>query len=144
MAELVLSDESGVPKWRVFEGFHLAPGTTKGSGESLVWSVSPGEWTVCGDRPAEAVDLRHVRAAFRLTGADAATVVNRVCSLDLSDGMFPSGAAARTLFAGVATEIVRDDVGARPSYLILPSRSFERYILEVVLDAGAEFGVVSS
>lgn len=144
MADLALSDESGVPKWRVFEGFHLAPGTAKGSGETLVWSVSPGEWTVCGDPPdGESVDLRHVRSAFRLTGDDAATVINRVCALDLSEGMFPSGAAARTLFAGVATEVVRDDVGDRPSFLILPSRSFGRYILEVILDAGAEFGVVS-
>lgn len=144
MAELVLSDESGTPKWRVFEGKGIAPGKAEGSGDSLCWSVAPGEWTVSGDQPdGEAVDLRHVRAALRLTGSDAATVINRVCALDLSEGMFPSGAAARTLFAGVATEIVRDDVDDRPSYLILPSRSFQRYILDVILDAGSEFGVVT-
>jgi heterotetrameric sarcosine oxidase gamma subunit len=143
--DLVLSDESGIPKWRVFEGHHLAPGTSKGSGESLTWSVSPGEWTACGDRPSDdAVDLRHVRAAYRLTGDEAATLINRVCALDLSEGMFPTGSAARTLFAGVATEIVRDDVEDVPSYLLLPSRSFGRYFLDVILDAGTEFGLVSN
>lgn len=143
VAELSLTDLSPTPKWRVFDGHHLAPGTSKGTADDLVWSVTPGEWTVLGRRPeAEAVDLTHVRAMLRLTGDDAAKLINRVCGLDLSDGMFPSGAAARTLFAGVATEIVRDDIDDKPSYLIVPSSSFKTYILEVIEDAGAEFGLV--
>lgn len=145
MAELTLTDLSPTSKWRVFDGYHLAPGTSKGTGEDLVWSVSPGEWTVLGERPErETVDLTHVRAMLRLTGSEAATLINRVCGLDLSDGMFPSGAAARTLFAGVATEIIRDDVDDTPSYLIVPSSSFKTYILNVIEDAGAEFGLDSA
>ncbi len=145
VADLFVSDESGIPKWRVFDGYDVSPGTAEGTAETLVWSVSPGEWTVFGEEPAgETVDLRHVRASFRLTGDDAAMLINRVCGLDLGDGMFPSGAAGRTLFAGVATEIVRDDVDGTPSYLILPSRSYGRYVLDVILDAGAEFGVITS
>lgn len=145
MAELTLTDLSPASKWRVFDGYHLAPGTSKGTGEDLVWSVSPGEWTVLGERPErETVDLTHVRAMLRLTGSEAATLINRVCGLDLSDGMFPSGAAARTLFAGVATEIIRDDVDDTPSYLIVPSSSFKTYILNVIEDAGAEFGLDSA
>lgn len=145
MAELTLTDLSPTPKWRVFDGYHLAPGTSKGTGEELVWSVTPGEWTVLGDQPdRETVELTHVRAMLRLTGDDAATLINRVCGLDLTDGMFPSGAAARTLFAGVATEIVRDDVDGTPSYLIVPSSSFKTYILEVIEDAGAELGLVTA
>lgn len=142
MAELSLTDLSPTPKWRVFAGYgQVRPGTSGSSGDSLVWSVTPGEWTVLGSRPNDAVDLTHVRAMFRLTGADAAGLINRVCALDLSNGMFPNGAAARTLFAGVATEIVRDDENGAPSYLLLPSRSYSTYILEVILDAGAEFGL---
>jgi sarcosine oxidase gamma subunit len=145
VAELTLTDLSPTPKWRVFDGYHLAPGTSKGTGEELVWSVTPGEWTVLGDQPdRETVELTHVRAMLRLTGDDAATLINRVCGLDLTDGMFPSGAAARTLFAGVATEIVRDDVDGTPSYLIVPSSSFKTYILEVIEDAGAELGLVTA
>lgn len=145
VAELTLTDVSSTPKWRVFDGYHLAPGTSKGTGDDLVWSVGPGEWTVLGAKPErETVDLTHVRAMFRLTGEDAAVLLNRVCGLDLSDGMFPSGAAARTLFAGVATELVRDDAEGVPSYLIVPSSSFKAYIRGVLEDSGAEFGLVTS
>ncbi len=144
MADLTLTDLSQTPKWRVFDGHDgVGPGTSTGSGDTLIWSVTPGEWTILGDEPLDAVDLTHVRTMFRLTGTDAAALISRVCALDLSDGMFPSGAAARTLFAGVATEIVRDDEDGAPSYLLLPSRSFSTYVLDVILDAGAEFGLVA-
>lgn len=145
MAELILTDVSSTPKWRVFDGYHLAPGTSKGAGDDLVWSVTPGEWTVLGTQPdRETVDLTHVRAMFRLTGPEAAMLLNRVCGLDLTDGMFPGGAAGRTLFAGVATEIVRDDRDGVPSYLILPSSSFKTYVRDVIEDAGTEFGLTSA
>lgn len=144
VAELTLTDLSQAPKWRVFAGYDkVRPGTSTKSRAVLMWSVSPNEWTILGDRPSDSVDLTHVRAMFRLTGDEAATVINRVCGLDLDDGMFPNGAAARTLFAGVATEIVRDDESEVPSYLLLPSRSFSTYLLEVILDAGAEFGITA-
>jgi heterotetrameric sarcosine oxidase gamma subunit len=136
VAELTLQDLTSVAKWRVFDGHELRPGTSSGSGVELVWSVSPGEWTVLGSRPqGEPVDLTHVRAMFRLTGEEAASLINRVCALDLDDGMFPNGAAARTLFAGVATELIRDDADGLPSYLIVPSRSFHTYLREVIEDA---------
>ncbi|MGD2101441.1 MAG: hypothetical protein PVG83_04340 [Acidimicrobiia bacterium] len=135
MSDLRFTDVSDTPKWRVFDG-DVIPGTSRGSGNDLVWSVGPGEWTILGDRPpGDVVDLTHVRAMFRLTGEKAATVINRVCGLDLTDGMFPSGAAARTLVAGVATEIVRDDQDGVPSYLIVPSRSFRTYVRDVLTDA---------
>jgi sarcosine oxidase, subunit alpha len=139
-----LTDESQAPKWRVFTGYEaIGPGTSQKTKDGLVWSVSPGEWTLLGDPPEDAVDLTHVRAMFRLTGAEAATLLNRVCALDFGEAMFPGGASARTLFAGVATEIVRDDVQGTPSYLLLPSSSFTTYIREVIRDAGAEFGLTS-
>jgi sarcosine oxidase gamma subunit len=144
VADLSLTDESQAPKWRVFTGYEaIRPGTSQKTKAGLVWSVSPGEWTLLGDRPDRAVDLTHVRAMFRLTGAQASSLLNRVCALDFAEPMFPDGAAARTLFAGVGTEIVRDDVQGAPSYLLLPSSSFSRYIREVILDAGAEFGLTS-
>jgi sarcosine oxidase gamma subunit len=144
VAELTLTDQSSTPKWRVFDGYHLAPGTSKGTGDELVWSVTPGEWTVLGTKPdRETVDLTHVRAMFRLTGHAADTLINRVCGLDLTDGMFPNGATARTLLAGVATEIIRDDQDRVPSYLIVPSSSYNTYIRRVIEDAGAEFGLVT-
>jgi sarcosine oxidase subunit alpha len=144
VADLSLTDLSHAPKWRVFDGHDsILPGTSSGSAGSLVWSVSPGEWTVLGDRPDDALDLTHVRAMFRLSGGDASTLINRVCALDLGDGMFPDGAAARTLFAGVASEIVRDDEDGVPSYLLVLSRSYSTYVLDVIIDAGTEFGITA-
>jgi heterotetrameric sarcosine oxidase gamma subunit len=141
--DLRLIDESATPKWRTFDGFDVPTGTADRTTGDLVWSVSPGEWTALGARPdVVTVDLTHVRAMYRLIGEASAGLVNMVCALDLSDGMFPNGAAARTLFAGVTTELVRDDVDETTSYLILPSRSFGRYVEDVLTDAGAEFGLV--
>lgn len=140
MADLSFTDLSSATKWRAFSGFEeVGPGTSRSSPDGLVWSVSPGEWTVLGNRPVGAVDLTHVRAMYRLAGADAAAMMNRVCALDFGDGMFPKGAAARTLFAGVATEIVRDDESGTPSYLLLPSRSYHTYFIDVIRDVGTEF-----
>ncbi|MGA7269915.1 MAG: hypothetical protein WB239_02470 [Acidimicrobiia bacterium] len=130
VGELTLADLSLESKWRVFGGYEeVRPGTAHSDGETLVWSVSPGEWTVLGARPSHerVVDLTHVRAMFRLTGVEAATALSYDCALDLGDHMFPDHAAARTLVAGVATELIRADLDATPSYLILPSRSFGRF-----------------
>ncbi|HEX6147935.1 MAG TPA: hypothetical protein VF083_14250 [Acidimicrobiia bacterium] len=142
MADLIIEDLSHVPKWRVFAGSNVRPGTSTGMEGELVWSVSPDEWTILGTRPqGDVVDLTHVRSMFRLTGARAADLLNRICALDFSDGMFPSGSAGRTLVAGVVTELIRDDVDGVPSYLILPSSSFGRYLWGAIEDAGAEFGL---
>lgn len=105
----------------------------------MAFGVSPGEWIVIGGRPDgnDVVDLTHVRGAFRLTGTGARSVLEHVCALDLSDAMTPDGAAARTLVAGVATELVRDDAAGEPSYLLLMSRSFARSVWERLEAAGA-------
>ena len=117
-----LVDESHLQKWRTWDD----PGEVDG----LVLSVSPGEWIVVGDRPPgdDVVDITHVRAALRLTRPDAAGVLVHLCALDLGD--LPDGAAVRTLVAGVATEIARDDLDGVPSYVLLMSRSFARSLQE--------------
>lgn len=132
MSELTLSNLGTRPKWRTF--------TEPGNG--LAWSVSPGEWTVLDERPeGEVVDLTSVRAMFRLTGDRSTDLLSKICGLDLADDVFPDGSSARTLVAGVATELARDDELGIPSYLILPSRSFGRYVMDVLRDAGQEFGM---
>jgi len=141
--DLTITDASLIPKWRVFTG-EVRPGTSKRIGDRLTWSVSPGEWTVLGEKPPgdTVVDLTHVRAMFRLTGGDAPGLIAKLCALDLDESMFPDGAAARSLFAGVATELIRNDQGGVRSYLMLPSRSFGLFVYEAISDAGEEFGLV--
>jgi heterotetrameric sarcosine oxidase gamma subunit len=134
-----LLDESPLEKWRVWEDkYDVSLGTGRRHGDSLAFAVSPGEWIVIGARPtgADVVDLTHVRAAFRLTGAGARSVLEQMCALDLGGSMTPNGAAARTLVAGVATELIRDDVAGEPSYRMLMSRSFARSVWQRLVAAG--------
>lgn len=138
-SDVVLTDETGATLTRRF-GSDLVPGTAHRSADTLEWSVTPGESTVMnGDG---SVDLTHVRAVFRLAGDHATDVLAAVCPLDLSDDMFPDGAAARTSIAGVATELVRDDLEGTHSYLLLPSRSFGNYVWQVLIDA--ESGIAAT
>ena len=128
-----LSDESATPKGRTWEGA-VPIGKAQRDGATLTFSISPGEWTVLGAEGE--VDLTHVRAMFRLSGPQAAAILAHLCSIDLGDAMTPDGAAARTLVAGVATEIVRDDAGGEPSYLLLMSRSFARHAWDRLVAVG--------
>ena len=130
MSELTLIDVGDTPKWRTFG----APTA------EVAWSVTPGEWTILGDRPpGEVVDLTSVRAMYRLSGERSADLLNKICALNLSDVKFPNGSSGRTLVAGVATELVRNDLEDVVSYLIPPSRSFGRYMEDTLRDAGLEF-----
>lgn len=135
-SDVTLTDVTGVSLVRRFHS-GIRPGTATRTDTILEWSVSPGESTVTRnpEMPYE-VDLTHVRAVFRLSGRRARIVISRICALDLDDDMFPSLAATRTHVAGVAAELVRDDIDGLPSYLLLPSRSFGNYLWKVLVNAG--------
>lgn len=158
---LALADLSNVQKL-LFEGPRVrAPGSASvvdvgfaaRIDAAIVFSVSPEEWfVVAGERvsasgvaalPAGAIDLTHGRALFRLTGREAARVLEKVCALDFDGRFMPDGAAARTSVAKTIAEVVRMDIGKTPSYLISCGRSFGSYLFDALLDAAAEFGGVA-
>ena len=87
------------------------------------------------------VDLTHGRALVRLDGSSAASVLAKVCGIDLSDDLTPDGAAFRTAVAALATDVVRDDRDGTPSYLLHCERSSGQYLFGALLRAGAEFGI---
>jgi len=123
---------SGPGEWLLL----AAPGETPDL-ESRLASIAeraPGEHVTW-------VDLTHGRALMRLTGLPAASVLARVCGIDLSDEITPDGAAFRTSVASVATDIVRDDVGGTRSYLLHCERSAGDYLFSALLRAGAGFGI---
>jgi sarcosine oxidase gamma subunit len=127
-------------------------GTTAGAGDA----AGTGEL-------ATVLDLTHGRAVMRLTGADSAATLAKVCGIDLSDRVTPDGAAFRSSVAKLVTDVVRDDrpvatgqpdsagpsgPGGQPvsggrvrSYLLHCERSYGQYLFDALLDAGAEFGV---
>lgn len=130
-------------------------------GGTLAAGSGPGEWLLLaapGEGPAlaarvaglaarcpgelvTATDVTHGRALIRLTGSPAADVLAKVCGIDTSDGITPDGAAFRTAVAAVATDVVRDDTGGVPSYLLHCERSSGAYLFGELLAAGHEFGI---
>lgn len=91
--------------------------------------------------PTEAVDLTHGLTLLRLTGPNAPDLLARVCALDLSDAMTPDATLRRCPVAGLGVTLVRDDTDGERSYLLLVDRSYGQSLAEVLLDAGAEFGL---
>lgn len=95
---------------------------TDGASLSIAW-MAPAEWLVTGPfavvsawakRTAIlgaddllAIDYTHARAAFSVTGQHARARLAAHCPLDLWDGSFPVGSAARSLLGDTGMFIVR-------------------------------------
>lgn len=118
----------------------------------LICGSRPDEWLLLGEPSADTppidtvghvsvVDLTHGRALLRLMTDHAAAVLEKVCSLDLSDAMTPDGAVVSASVAKVSCDIIRDDVDGTRSYLIACDRSFGDYLFGAILDGCDEFGV---
>lgn len=127
---------------------------------TLVVGSGPGEWTLLatpgtapniirrvlalGDEDealVSAVDITHGRALLRLTGADAAHLLRKLCAIDLADTVTPNGAAFRSSVAKLVTDVVRDDRDITRSYLLHCERSSGLFLFQALLDAGEEFGI---
>ena len=131
------------------------------TGGTLVVGSGPGEWLLLGppgqapalgprleataaQAPGESVtwvDLTHGRALMRLNGSSAASVLAKVCGIDLADDVTPDGAAFRTAVAALATDVIRDDRDGTRSYLLHCERSSGQYLFDALLRAGAEFAI---
>ena len=162
-APLTLQDVSSTTKFTVRAGpvtyacrqIDVPFGTSRPEDGVLVVGQRPDEWVLLGretdiqvlldgmDRSGHVsvIDGTHSRAMFRLTGADAVSVLEKLCSLDWNDHMTPDGAAVSASVAKVTCDLVRNDLEQTPSYLISCDRSYGQYLFEVILDAGQEFGI---
>jgi heterotetrameric sarcosine oxidase gamma subunit len=87
------------------------------------------------------IDLTHGRALVRITGGQAADLLARLCPIDLDDDMTPDGSAFRSAVAGIATDVIRDDSGGTPSYLLHCERSSGQYLFDALVSAGETFGI---
>jgi heterotetrameric sarcosine oxidase gamma subunit len=113
---------------------------------TLIVGSAPGEWLLVGapGGAAELVtvtDVTHGRALLRLTGAQGAAVLAKVCGIDFSERVTPTGTALRTLLGRLVTDLVRDDVAGDRSYLLHCERSTGHHLYATLLDAGGEFGI---
>ncbi len=118
----------------------------------LVCGTRPDEWLVLGEPTADApdldtnghvsvVDFTHGRALLRLTTKHATSVLEKLCSIDLSDAMMPNQAVVSASLAKVSCDLVRDDADGTRSYLILCDRSFADYMVGTIVDACTEFDI---
>ena len=87
------------------------------------------------------LDITHGRALVRMTGSAAPDVLCKLCGIDLSDKVTPTGAALRTSVAKLTVELVRDDRDGVCSYLMSCDRSYGDYFFGALLDAGTEFAI---
>ncbi len=125
---------------------------------TLVVGSGPGEWLLLapsGTAPEVAarvevmpddglvsvVDATHGRALMRITGAETAELLAKVCAIDFSEEITPDGAAFRSSVAKLVTDVVRDDERGVRSYLLHCERSSGQYLFDALLDAGDEFGI---
>ena len=90
---------------------------------------------------AHATDLTHGTAAVKLSGAEAAAVLRKVCGLDFHDSAFPNMQVKQSSAAKIKTLIARIDEGDTPAYHLHVSRPLGQYFWDVVWDAGQEFGI---
>ncbi|OQP86254.1 sarcosine oxidase subunit gamma [Rhizobium rhizosphaerae] len=110
--------------------------------------LGPDEWLVIDEEEADlmaasssagalhsAVDVSHRNAGILVTGAEAATVINSGCPLDLSLSAFPVGACARTVLSKSEVVVYRT---AEDAFRVECWRSFAPYVLAVLAEAAAE------
>lgn len=122
---------SGPGEWLVLAG----PGTALEAAERV------GGLAAATEEFVTVLDLTHGRALIRLTGPRSAEVLAKVCAIDFSDAVTPDAAAFRSVVADLVTDLVRDDRDGVRSYLLHCERSSGQYLFDVLIDAGAEFGV---
>jgi len=119
----------------------------------LIAGIRPDEWLLLGagagveallagtefDGSVNRIDVTHSRLCLRLSGVCSASALEKVCSLDFDDTMFPDGATGSASVAKVSSDLIRDDQDGEPSYLILADRSFGQYLYDAIHDTTTEF-----
>jgi heterotetrameric sarcosine oxidase gamma subunit len=132
----------------------ISPGRSTLRGTVRIGSVRPNEWLYLGpmDAVAAAVadldltghtavtDVTHGRSAVRIRGVAAVELLERCCSLDFSDVMFPGDAIATAAVAGVRCDIIRSDIEHDRSYVLVFDRSYAEYMTRILTEIATEFG----
>jgi sarcosine oxidase subunit gamma len=136
-------------------GFQLGMPINRGAQTGERWSarLGPNEWLIGGPKIGAAaiaaqveaalagqvhalVDVSHRNVAIEVAGAEAATVLNAGCPLDLAIVAFPAGSATRTLLG--KAEIVLIRAGEAPVFRVECWRSFATYVHGFLVEAARD------
>jgi sarcosine oxidase, subunit gamma len=82
--------------------------------------------------PHSLVDVSHRSAAIAVKGAQAATLINHGCALDLAHAAFPVGTCTRTLFEKAEVVLWRME---EHTYHVEIERSFAPYVWLMLIEA---------
>jgi sarcosine oxidase, subunit gamma len=132
----------------------VSPNTVQTAGDLTILWLGPDEWLVLTPPGAEAAIIARLREALsaihaavtdvsgnharlRLAGPLAREVLAKGCSLDLHPRRFQSGQCAQTLI--LRCGVILHQIDDRPSYDLMPRRSFAEYLWMWLNDAMAEY-----
>lgn len=145
MADRVVIFEATIASaWNVqgdAAGMPAAPNTVaRVDGATAFW-LGPRSWLVLAESPGEAAaafDVSASRVAYTLTGALAATVLNKHCPLDFHPTAFSPGTCAQSLFGQVNALYYRHV--ASDAITIFVARSFARDVAHHLGASAAQYG----
>jgi heterotetrameric sarcosine oxidase gamma subunit len=127
-------------------GCERAPGPCKAAvgKNAAALRIEPLKWWLYGvDAPevdAEQggiLDISHSRTHIRISGPEAATLLNRHLPLDLREKSFPVGSVASTMIHHVGVTLWRSDKG----YELFIPRGFALSLWEGIVESATQFGV---
>ena len=127
-------------------GCDTAPGPCKAHsvGAVAVLRIEPLKWWLYGvDAPefdaeqGAILDISHSRTQVRVSGVEAATLLNRHLPLDLREHSFPVGSVASTMIHHVGVTLWRSDDG----YELFIPRGFALSLWEGLVESATQFGV---
>jgi len=124
------------------------PGQSAEGAKGTLMRTEPLKWWLIGretqaEQPALSaegaipLDLSSSRTWLRVSGPEAAGLLNRFLPLNLSDAAFPPGTCASSAIHHIGVTLWRDEEGFN---LLLP-RSFAASLWEMLLESAAQFGV---
>ena len=76
---------------------------------------------------------------FVLSGCEAATMLSKICGVDLSPDNFADLRIAQTSVSRVGAIVIRADMHEQLCFHILVDSSYAAYFWETLVDAGTEF-----
>lgn len=126
-------------------GTGAAPGPCQSaSGDNgALLRIEPLKWWVYGVAAPQlatddgaTLDLSHSRTHVRVSGENAAALINRVLPLDLRESSFPVGSVASSALHHVGVTLWRTDEG----YDLFIPRGFALAVWEILLETAAQFG----
>ena len=120
------------------------------NGRPALW-IGPDEWLLIDENGADlmalaagsgvlhsSTDVSHRNTAILVSGPDAAGAIASGCPLDLGNGIFPVGAAARTVLGKIEIVLFRS---GEEDYRVECWRSFAPYAFGLLAEGAEDAGL---